>query len=31
MMKETLPEWELLREWDEGLWGKLHDGLNKYT
>lgn len=30
MMKESLPEWEQLRQWDGGFWGKMHDALDKY-
>jgi glutathione S-transferase len=29
MIKETLPEWDMVRAWQDGLWGKLHDTLNK--
>jgi glutathione S-transferase len=29
MLKETLPEWEMMRTWQDGLWGKLHDTLMK--
>lgn len=28
MLKETLPEWDKVRSWQDGLWGKLHDTLN---
>lgn len=28
MMKETLPEWDKVRSWQDGLWGRLHDTLN---
>ncbi|KAH7323155.1 hypothetical protein B0I35DRAFT_427204 [Stachybotrys elegans] len=26
----TVAEWEDIRTWDNGLWGKLHDGLEPY-
>lgn len=33
MMKVCLPEseWEMLREWDGGLWGRLVDALGEYA
>lgn len=31
MMKETLPEWERLRTWQDGIWGRLHDALALYA
>ncbi|KAL1854393.1 hypothetical protein Daus18300_011492 [Diaporthe australafricana] len=29
MLKETLPEWDMVRGWQDGLWGRLHDGLTQ--
>lgn len=29
MIKETLPEWGMLRTWQDGLWGRLHDRLSR--
>ena len=31
MMRNCLPEWEELREWHEGLWGRLFDALEKWA
>lgn len=31
MMRNCLPEWEELREWHGGLWGKLHDALEEWA
>lgn len=28
MVKETLLEWDLVRGWQDELWGRLHDALN---
>ncbi|KAK8098364.1 uncharacterized protein PG998_013850 [Apiospora kogelbergensis] len=30
MFCETVPEWNEIREWHGGLWGKLHDALKPY-
>ncbi|KAL9026357.1 MAG: hypothetical protein Q9196_004966 [Gyalolechia fulgens] len=30
MMKNCLPEWEKLKGWHEGLWGRLHDALEEW-
>lgn len=30
MMKECLPEWEELRGWSGGVWGRLHDALGEW-
>lgn len=29
MIKETLPEWDMVCTWQDGLWGRLHDTLNQ--
>lgn len=29
MMKESLPEWDMVRTWQDGLWGRLHDTLSQ--
>ncbi|RWA11993.1 hypothetical protein EKO27_g3123 [Xylaria grammica] len=29
-VSEVLPEWEEVRAWHGGVWGKLHDGLEPY-
>lgn len=29
MIKETLPEWSMVRTWQDGLWGRLHDTLSQ--
>jgi glutathione S-transferase len=29
-LSQTIPEWEEIRTWHGGLWGKLHDGLEPY-
>ncbi|KAH6639984.1 hypothetical protein BKA67DRAFT_588197 [Truncatella angustata] len=29
-LSQTVPEWEEIRTWHGGLWGKLHDGLEPY-
>ncbi|KAL8832151.1 MAG: hypothetical protein Q9191_000424 [Dirinaria sp. TL-2023a] len=31
MMRNCLPEWEELRGWHEGLWGKLFDALEEWA
>ncbi|KAL8681720.1 MAG: hypothetical protein Q9186_002167 [Xanthomendoza sp. 1 TL-2023] len=31
MMRNCLPEWEELRGWHEGLWGKLYDALEEWA
>ena len=31
MMKVTLPEWDILQKWHNGLWGDLHKALEKYA
>ena len=31
MMRNCLPEWEQLRGWHGGLWGRLHDALEEWT
>ncbi|KAL8990187.1 MAG: hypothetical protein Q9169_008187 [Polycauliona sp. 2 TL-2023] len=31
MMRNCLPEWEELRGWHGGLWGKLHDALEEWA
>lgn len=31
MMRNCLPEWEELREWHGGLWGRLHDALDEWA
>lgn len=31
MMRSCLPEWEELRGWHGGLWGKLHDALEEWA
>ncbi|KAL8914327.1 MAG: hypothetical protein Q9171_001047 [Xanthocarpia ochracea] len=31
MMKNCLPEWEELKGWHEGLWGRLHDALEEWA
>lgn len=29
MIKETLPEWDVVRSWQDGLWGRLDDALSQ--
>lgn len=29
MLKETLPEWDLIRTWQDGLWGRIHETLSR--
>ncbi|KAI4090340.1 MAG: hypothetical protein LQ344_004770 [Seirophora lacunosa] len=31
MMRNCLPEWEELRGWNEGLWGRLYDALEQWA
>ncbi|KAJ7880540.1 hypothetical protein B0H14DRAFT_3434410 [Mycena olivaceomarginata] len=31
MMRAMLPEWEVLRAWDGGLWGRLFDALEEFA
>lgn len=31
MMRVCLPEWETLRGWNGGLWGRLNDALERYA
>ena len=31
MMRNCLPEWEEMRGWHGGLWGKLHDALEQWA
>lgn len=31
MMRNCLPEWEELRGWHEGLWGRLYDALEQWA
>ncbi|KAL8652000.1 MAG: hypothetical protein Q9226_004453 [Calogaya cf. arnoldii] len=31
MMRNCLPEWEELRGWHGGLWGRLHDALDEWA
>ena len=31
MMRNCLPEWEELRGWHEGLWGRLYDALEEWA
>ena len=31
MMRNCLPEWEQLRGWHGGLWGRLHDALEEWA
>ncbi len=31
MMKNCLPEWEELKRWHEGVWGRLHDALEEWA
>ncbi|KAI0012327.1 hypothetical protein F4779DRAFT_85665 [Xylariaceae sp. FL0662B] len=30
VLSQTVPEWEEIRTWHGGIWGKLHDGLEPY-
>ncbi|KAK8069011.1 hypothetical protein PG994_005627 [Apiospora phragmitis] len=30
MYSHTVPEWEEIRTWNDGIWGKLHDALEPY-
>lgn len=30
MFSQTVPEWEEIRGWHGGVWGRLHDGLKPY-
>lgn len=31
MYKETLPEWHMVQCWQDGLWGRLHQALERYA